>query len=61
MLAYCLNKNVNGESLLKDIQKLIDSKSKDNTTNLVLVIDVREISKESTQHIAKIEYRPLDQ
>lgn len=61
MLAYCLNKNVNGENLLKDIQKLIDSKSKDNTTNLVLVIDVKEISQESTQHIPKIEYHPLDQ
>jgi hypothetical protein len=56
MLAYCLNKNLDGQKILQDIQKLI-SKSPQNK-DLILVIKVQEVGVDNNNLIPKIEYKP---
>lgn len=62
MIAYVLNKEINGQKLLEDIQKLINSKviENNNSESLVLVVDVRRIVEDNTSLIPKIEYHQLD-
>jgi hypothetical protein len=53
MIAYSLNKKIDGQQLLNDIQKLIDQKvSKDQES--VLVIDIKNISYTTNELIPKI-------
>jgi hypothetical protein len=56
MLVYCLNKNLDGQKILQDIQNLI-SKSPQNK-DLILVIKVQEIGVDNNNLIPKIEYKP---
>ena len=60
MIAYCLNKEIDGQSLLNNIQRLIHQKITEtqDASSLVLVIEVKQISQTTTDHIAKIEYKP---
>lgn len=55
MLAYSLNKNLDGNKILKDIQNLISDYNGNN--DKILVIQIREIVKDSTDHIPKLEYK----
>jgi hypothetical protein len=63
MIAYCLSQNINGQKLLEDIQNLVAKKMQQNHESkpLVLVIDIKEVVNDTTSHIPKIEYTPLDQ
>ena len=63
MIAYCLNQNINGQKILEDIQNLVSKKIQQNHESkpLVLVIDIKEVVDDTTSHIPKIEYTPLDQ
>jgi len=63
MIAYCLSQNINGQKLLEDIQNLVAKKMQQNHESkpLVLVIDIKEVVNDTTYHIPKIEYTPLDQ
>lgn len=56
MLAYSLNKDLNGNKILSDLQKLIDKHR--ITSSSLLVIQIREICSEVSEHIPKIEYKP---
>lgn len=60
MIAYCLNKEINAQKLLDDIQKLVNNKINEtqDSSSLVLVIDIKQISQTTTDHIPKIEYNP---
>lgn len=55
MLAYCLNKDLNGQKILSDIQKLIDKSVKSPSS--ILVIQIKEIVTETSDLIPKIEYK----
>jgi hypothetical protein len=59
MLAYCLNKSIDGNKLLQDIQNLIQRQS-GSSDSMVLVIKVQNISSNSTAHILKLEHKNLD-
>jgi hypothetical protein len=63
MIAYCLSQNINGQKLLEDIQNLVAKKMQQNHESkpLVLIIDIKEVVNDTTSHIPKIEYTPLDQ
>jgi hypothetical protein len=53
MISYAINKKIDGQQLLNDIQKLIDQKvSKDQES--VLVIDIKNISYTTNELIPKI-------
>jgi len=57
MLAYSLNKNLDGQKILQDMQNLISKyNTKDN--NFVLVIQVKEVVVDNNSFIPKIEYKP---
>jgi len=58
MLAYVLNKNIDGQKLLQDIHDLINNYPKDKKDSLVLTIRLTKIEKDSTAHIPKLEYKP---
>lgn len=59
MLAYKLNQQIDGNKLLQTIQKYI-SKNVKNDKEYLLVIKIQEISYSSDEHIAKLEYKNLD-
>lgn len=61
MLAYVLNKEISGDIILRDIQSLVQKKLSESGNNLVLVIQIKEISQENCELIPKITYKPLDQ
>jgi hypothetical protein len=57
MLAYSLNKNLDGQKILQDMQSLVSKyNTKDN--NFVLVIQVKEVVVDNNSFIPKIEYKP---
>lgn len=59
MLAYKLNQQIDGNKLLQTIQKYISQNVK-NDKEYLLVIKIQEISYSSDDHIAKLEYKNLD-
>lgn len=60
MIAYTLNKNINGEKLLNDINKLVNEFQKNNIDNQIpiLVIDIRTVTRDDNSLIPKLEYKP---
>jgi hypothetical protein len=57
MISYAINKKIDGQQLLNDIQKLIGQKvSKDQES--VLVIDIKNISYTTNELIPKITHEP---
>jgi hypothetical protein len=63
MIAYVLNKEISGEKILQDVQKLIvDFKHNNNNKDKVpiLYIDIKTITREDTTLIPKIEYHSLE-
>lgn len=61
MLCYKLDKNIQGEKILQDIQKLVTNFRKHNTDAVpILCVTIRTITHDDTSLIPKIEYRPLD-
>lgn len=57
MLAYVLDKPIDGNKLLQDIQNLIQ-KQNGSGVPMILVIKLQEIVSDSTSHIPKLEYKP---
>ena len=57
MLAYALDKPIDGNKLLQDIQNLIQKES-GSGDSMVLVVKLQKVSYESTSHIPKLEYKP---
>lgn len=57
MLAYVLDKEINGEKILKDIQKLIVKFKQHNNSVPILHISIRTISHENNEIIPKLEYK----
>lgn len=57
MLAYTLDKPIDGNKLLQDIQNLIQ-KQNSSEVQMILVIKLQEIVSDSTSHIPKLEYKP---
>lgn len=60
MLAYKLSNNINTDSLLRDIQDLVNKSIKPNKEYL-MVIRIQEISYDDDEAIPKLEYHNLDQ
>lgn len=59
MLYYRLNKNLEAEKLIRDIQKLIQQQSSGDNSNKVLVVSISEIIDYSGDNpIPKLEYKP---
>lgn len=56
MIMYTLNKDINGQKLLEDIQKMVQNKLSQTSNTLVLVIDIKEVVQDSDAHIPKITY-----
>lgn len=56
MLAYSLNKPIDGNKLIQDIQNLIQKES-EHGGSMVLVVKVQKILSESTAHILKLEHK----
>ena len=57
MLAYTLDKPIDGNKLLQDIQNLIQ-KQNSAGVQMILVIKLQEIVSDNTSHIPKLEYKP---
>lgn len=57
MLAYNLNKQIEGQKILSDIQKLVSSHNGPKN-NLVLVIQLKNSIPDNSSEIPKIEYKP---
>lgn len=60
MLAYTLDKNIQGEKLLSDINKLISDYKKDTNSNSVpiLIIDIRTVTRDDNSLVPKLDYKP---
>lgn len=59
MLYYVLNKNIEGEKILKDIEKLVHNFTKNNKTDdaPVLCISLKTISYNDHTMIPKLEHK----
>jgi hypothetical protein len=61
MIAYVLDKEISGEKILQDIQKLIvEFKNTSPESIPILYIDIRTITREDTTLIPKIEHHSLE-
>lgn len=59
MLYYRLNKNIDGNKLLQDIQKLLSKHPQDTIDSKILVIKLENVNECSEHnHIPRIEYKP---
>ena len=57
MIAYRLDKNIDGEKLLKDVQNLVKEFMQKQPDKIpILYIDIRSITREDTGLIPKITY-----
>ena len=56
MLAYVLDKPIDGNKLLQDIQNLIQKES-GSDGSMILVVKIQRVSHESTSHILKLEHK----
>lgn len=59
MLSYKLNQQIDGNRLLKDIQKLI-TKETSQDKEYLLVIRIQEINYNNHAAIPKLTYEPLE-
>ena len=58
MKSYRLDKKIEAEKILKDIQDLIEKFSQNNSNKIpILYIDIRTITSEDTSLIPKLEYK----
>lgn len=58
MLAFTLDKNIDGRKLLHQIQNLISKFQLENQgTQALLVIDIKTISQDNNNFIPKLEYK----
>jgi hypothetical protein len=58
MIAYRLDKNIDGEKLINDVQNLVkDFMQKEPDKIPILYIDIRTIASEDTSLIPKITYK----
>lgn len=58
MLSYVLNKQIDGQKIISDIQDLVSKHNIDSSEseNHILVIQIKKISYTSDNHILKITY-----
>jgi hypothetical protein len=61
ILAYKLREQINGDTLLKNIQQLIQKSIVDQSKEYLLIIKVDSIDYDENSCIPKIEYHDLDQ
>jgi hypothetical protein len=54
LISYSLNKKIDGQKLLRDIQELLN---KNNLDNKILVISLADITKDDYEVIPKITYK----
>jgi hypothetical protein len=58
MICYKLDKNIDGNKILQDIQKLISKNSNTDNKEIVLVISIKQITNHSGDSlIPKLEYK----
>ena len=61
MIAYLLNKDVGGEKILSDIQKLVSEFRKTNPDSIpILYINIKSISHDDTTLTKKLEHKIQD-
>jgi hypothetical protein len=56
MIAYKLDKQISGEKLLKDIDKMIQG-HKGSKDSMILFIEIRSVNYEDHSLIPKLEYK----
>ena len=56
MITYKLNKQLSGEKLLKDINRMIQNHEGDKDS-MILFIEIRSVSYEDNSLIPKLEYK----
>lgn len=63
MLSYVLNKQIDANKIISDIQDLVSKQNIDpkDSENHILVIQIRKVSYTSTDHILKITQQCHDQ
>ena len=62
MIAYVLDKDIVGEKILKDIQKLVIEFRKDNPNKIpILYMDIKPVAYDDTSLIPKLEHKILDE
>jgi hypothetical protein len=58
MIAYKLDKDINGQELLSSIQNLINKSRENNSlADSILIIKIANISHDDTSMIPKLEYK----
>lgn len=58
MICYKLDKNIDGNKILQDIQKLISKNSNENNEEIILVISIKKITNHSGDSLLpKLEYK----
>ena len=58
MIAYRLDKNIDGQKILDDIQNLVQKFMQKEADQIpILYIDIRSITQDDTSMIPKIEYK----
>jgi hypothetical protein len=58
MIYYRLNKSIDGNKILQDIQKLVSKNSNTDNEEMILVISVKKITNNSGDSlIPKLEYK----
>lgn len=61
MISYILNKDLNGEKILNDIQKMMVKFRTDSPDKIpILYIDIRCVTHDDTSLIPKLEHKILD-
>ena len=62
MIAYVLDKDIVGEKILKDIQKLVIEFRKENPNKIpILYMDIKPIAHDDTSLIPKLKHKILDE
>jgi hypothetical protein len=58
MICYKLDKNIDGNKILQDIQKLVSKNSNENNEEIILVISIKKITNHSGDSLLpKLEYK----
>lgn len=58
MISYILNKQIDGQKIISDIQNLVSKENIDpkESENYILIIQIKKIGYTSTDHILKLNY-----
>jgi hypothetical protein len=59
MIVYKLDKTLDGQKILNDIQNLVNKIQPQNNQDYLLTISIKTITTTDTSHIKKLEYKKI--